>query len=248
MIDLALVLLPVAAVFLLAGLVKGVIGLGLPAVAMGLLGLLMPPVEAAAILLLPSLLTNIWQALDGPAAQSLLRRLWPMLLAAFIGSIAATGLMAKGDATLATLGLGAALVLYALLGLSGLRLRVPGRAERWTGLAVGGATGVVTGATGVFVIPAAPYLAGLGLDRDTLVQALGLSFTVSTLALGVGLFWHDALPLAALGGSLAAIAPALAGMAMGGWLRRRVRPSIFRSCFFAGLGILGAQILWRSWA
>ncbi|HEY0438739.1 MAG TPA: sulfite exporter TauE/SafE family protein, partial [Xanthobacteraceae bacterium] len=51
----------VAAAFVLAGLVKGVIGMGLPTVAMGLLGLAMPPAQAAALLLIPSFVTNVWQ-------------------------------------------------------------------------------------------------------------------------------------------------------------------------------------------
>ena len=77
-------------------------------------------------------------------------------------------------------------------------------------------TGALTGATGVFVIPAVPYLNALGLARDDLVQALGLSFTVSTLALAAGLAWHQALPGALLGGSLLALLPALGGMWLAG--------------------------------
>ena len=65
----------VGAVFALAGFVKGVIGLGLPTIAMGLLGVLMTPNQAAAILVVPALLTNVWQMWDGPALKALLRRL-----------------------------------------------------------------------------------------------------------------------------------------------------------------------------
>ena len=104
----------------------------------------------------------------------------------------------------------------------------------------------MTGATGVFVIPAVPYLAGLGLGRDSLVQALGLSFTVSTVALAIGLAWHDALPLRAAGISLGAVVPALAGMAAGGWLRQRVRPETFRRWFFLGLALLGLHLAWQA--
>ncbi|CAI1516710.1 Sulfite exporter TauE/SafE [Serratia marcescens] len=107
-------------------------------------------------------------------------------------------------------------------------------------------TGVLTGATGVFVIPAVPYLNGLGLARDDLVQALGLSFTVSTLALAAGLAWHQALPGALLGVSLLALLPALAGMWLGGIARRHSSPLIFRRLFFIGLFILGVEIIWRS--
>lgn len=45
--------------FLLAGFVKGVVGLGLPTVAVGMLGLVMPPAQAAALLVAPSMVTNV---------------------------------------------------------------------------------------------------------------------------------------------------------------------------------------------
>ena len=231
--------------FLFAGLVKGVVGLGLPTVAMGLLGLLMPPVEAAALLLVPSLVTNVWQLLAGPRFGILLHRLRGMMLGVAAGTLAGSGLIAGTAAHAATAALGGALVLYSVVGLSNPRLRVPPRSEGWTGPLVGAATGLVTGATGVFVIPAVPYLGSLGLERDDLVQALGLSFTVSTLALAAGLALHGALPLAATGTSLLAVLPALAGMALGGRLRARVRPETFRVGFFAGLLVLGGELLWR---
>ena len=83
----------VAAVFALAGVVKGVIGLGLPTIAMGLLAIVMPPVEAAAILIVPSLLTNIWQMIAGPSLAIIVRRLWPMMIAVCAGTWAGLGLM-----------------------------------------------------------------------------------------------------------------------------------------------------------
>jgi uncharacterized membrane protein YfcA len=227
-------------------MVKGVVGLGLPTIAMGLLGLLMPPVEAAALLLVPSLVTNVWQLLAGPRFGALLRRLRGMMLGVCAGTWAGSGLIAGGVASqAATAALGTALALYAAVGLAKPRLRVPPRAEGWAGPAAGAATGLVTGATGVFVVPAVPYLGALGLARDDLVQALGLSFTVSTLALAAGLAWHGALPVQAAGVSLLALGPALAGMALGGWLRARLRLEAFRLCFFLGLLALGAELVWR---
>ncbi|RAI59567.1 sulfite exporter TauE/SafE family protein [Roseicella frigidaeris] len=238
-------LLLVTATFLLAGLVKGVIGLGLPTVAMGLLGLVMPPAQAAALLLVPSLVTNLWQLFAGPRFGALLRRLRLMMLGILAGTLAGSGMIAGPGDGAAKAGLGAALILYGVVGLLAPRLRLPPRIEPWAGPLAGAATGLVTGATGVFVIPAVPYLGALGLERDALVQALGLSFTVSTLALALGLAWHGALPAQVAGVSLLALLPALAGMALGGWLRARVRPATFRLCFFLGLLGLGAELLWR---
>jgi len=231
--------------FFLAGIVKGVIGLGLPTIAMGLLGLAMAPAEAAALLLLPSLVTNLWQLLAGPALGTLPRRLGPMMAGIAIGSGVGSGAIAAADTRLATGALGLALLGYAVTGLARFRPRIPPGGEAWAGPLVGVATGLVTGATGVLVLPAVPYLAALGLERDALVQALGLSFTTSTLALAAGLAWQGALPAQALGVSLLALAPALAGMALGGVLRSRVAPDRFRRCFFIGLLALGAEIAWQ---
>jgi uncharacterized membrane protein YfcA len=233
-------------IFLLAGLVKGVIGLGLPTVAMGLLGTIMPPLQAAALLVLPSLVTNFWQFLKGPPLLPLLRRLAPMLAAVALGTLVGlwAGLLpGRGGATA---GLGAALLAYAAFGLLPLRMPgVPPRAEPWAGPLAGLLTGMVTAATGVFVLPAVPYLQALGLERDRLVQALGLSFTVSTLALAAGLASGGGFGGGAVGGSLLALLPALAGMALGGWLRGRVAAPVFRRCFFGGLLLLGAHLLWQ---
>ena len=248
MTDLLPYALLITGTFLLAGLVKGVIGLGLPTVAMGLLGLAMPPAYAAALLIVPSLVTNVWQLLAGPRFGALFRRLWGMMLGIVTGTLAGSGLLTGAAAPAAAAALGAALALYAVVGLAKLRLRVPSGSERWAGPLIGVATGLVTGATGVFVIPAVPYLGSLGLERDDLVQALGLSFTASTLALAAGLAWHGALPLQAAGTSMLALVPALAGMALGGWLRARVRPGTFRLCFFVGLLVLGGELVWRGLA
>jgi len=245
MTDLLPNVLLVTGTFILAGLVKGATGLGLPTVAMGLLGLAMPPVQAAALLFVPSLVTNVWQLLAGPRFGALLRRLWGMMLGVVAGTLAGSGLIAGTAGHAATAALGGALALYGVVGLLKPRLRVPAGAEPWASPLVGVATGLVTGATGVFVVPAVPYLGSLSLERDDLVQALGLSFTISTLALAAGLAWHGALPTGAAGASMLALAPALTGMVLGGWLRARVQPETFRLIFFAGLLVLGGELFWR---
>ncbi|ESY99967.1 sulfite exporter TauE/SafE family protein [Mesorhizobium sp. LNHC209A00] len=234
----------IGAVFLAAGLVKGVVGMGLPTVAMGLLAVTMPPAQAAALLLIPSLVTNLWQLFTGPSFGGLFRRLWTMMAGVVIGTVAGAGLLTGAHTMIASAALGAALVLYALLGIAKAGFITPARHEAWISPLVGVATGLVTGATGVFVIPAVPYLQSLRLHKEDLVQALGLSFTVSTLALGLGLFRAGALisPTAHLTGSILALAPALAGMFIGQALRQRMSVETFRTVFFAGLLALGLYL------
>src|SRR5271156_1193858 len=104
--------------FLLAGLVKGVIGLGLPTVSMGLLSVVMPPAKAASLLIVPSFVTNVWQLAAGPSFGRLARRLWPMLAGVMVGSLAGTGFLTGSHAGQAAVALGLLLMLYAVLGLN----------------------------------------------------------------------------------------------------------------------------------
>ncbi|WEL54847.1 sulfite exporter TauE/SafE family protein [Pseudomonas kermanshahensis] len=229
--------------FLLAGTVKGVIGLGLPTIAMGLLGLAMQPAQAAALLIVPSTLTNLWQLAAGGHLRVLLRRLGPMLVMICVGTLVGSAWLGINSGVWAAHALGAALLVYAVYGLMGPGLRVAQAQEGWLGPLCGLVTGVVTAATGVFVMPAVPYLQSLGLNRDEMIQALGLSFTVSTLALALGLAGQDALGGQALGASLLMLAPALMGMLAGQWLRQRISAALFKRCFFIGLAVLGGHLL-----
>ena len=238
--------LVIALAFLAAGAVKGVIGFGLPTVAVGGLGALIPPAEAAALMVLPSLVTNLWQMAAGPALPMLLRRLWPMLIAIFAGTLGAAWLLAGAGRAAATFALGGVLVLYALTGFTSFAFALSPAGERILAPLAGAATGALTAATGVFVLPAAAYLQALRLERDALVQALGLTFTASTVALALAL-WRDGHLLGALGdASLLALLPALAGMAIGRRLRRWLRADIFRRCFYAGLLLLGLYLMLTS--
>lgn len=235
----------IAAVFLLAGWVKGVVGMGLPTVAMGALGLVMAPVQAAALLVVPSLVTNIWQFVAGPGAMAMVRRLAVMVLLVCLGTAVGIRLLVAGASSWPAIALGAVLALYALLALFLPRLHVPERLERGLSPVVGFTTGVLTGATGVFVVPAVPYLSALGLTKDELVQALGLSFTVSTLALAVGLGVTGSYPRALLLSSLAAIVPALLGMFIGQRVRDRIEPVAFRRWFLVSMLVVGGYMVVR---
>jgi uncharacterized membrane protein YfcA len=239
-------ILSIGLTFFLAGIVKGVTGMGLPTVAMGVLGAIMPPVAAAALLIVPSFVTNVWQLVSGPSFAALIRRLWLMMLGIVLGTLAGSSILADGQTQWTTAGLGAALVIYAGFTLLARQLIVPIRFEKWLSPLVGLTTGVITGGTGVFVIPAVPYLQALGLSKDDLVQSLGLSFTVSTIALAAGLAWRGAFHLDGLAISSLAIAPALLGMWLGQAVRLRVSPEIFRRWFLVCMLLLGAELILKS--
>jgi len=235
----------VALIFVLAGLVKGVTGMGLPAVAMGLLGAFMPPVAAAALLIIPATVTNVWQLFTGPDVAGVAARLKVMMLGIVMGTLAGSWLLTQANSKWTTAGLGAALAAYALYSLLAHPPAVPRRAERWLSPLVGLITGLVSGATGVFSIPSVPYIQGMGLGKNELIQALGLTFTVCTLALAAGLALGGALHVENATASALAMVPAFAGMWLGTAIRGRIGADTFRRWFLIFLAVLGADLMAR---
>ncbi|MDA1100287.1 MAG: sulfite exporter TauE/SafE family protein [Proteobacteria bacterium] len=233
----------VFATFLIAGAVKGVIGLGLPTVSLALLTAAIDLPSAMALLLVPSFITNLWQALAGGQGRVILARIWPFLLMAtatvWLGAVALT----RVDFSWLSALLGLLLVSYASVSLAGLRFVIKADREIWIGLLFGGLNGVLTGMTGSFVVPGVLYLQAIGLGRDQLIQAMGILFTAATLALAVGLQGNSLLTVELGKLSAAALLPALTGMAIGQRIRRKLSEQLFRRIFFISLLLLGAYIM-----
>jgi uncharacterized membrane protein YfcA len=236
----------VAATFLLAGTIKGVIGLGLPTVSLAILTVALDLPSAMALLLVPSFVTNLWQASIGGNARLLIPRLWPFLLSAsltvWIGAMA----LVRVDLTLLSALLGALLVMYAVASLTGLRPVIAARQEIWSGPLAGTINGLLTGMTGSFVVPGVMYLNGLGLNRQQLIQAMGMLFTLSTLALALALGNYGLINEAQILESSIALLPAVIGMLAGQAIRGAISESVFRRVFFLSILILGAYIVFNA--
>tara|TARA_A100001037_G_scaffold306428_1_gene351431 strand:+ start:734 stop:1483 length:750 start_codon:yes stop_codon:yes gene_type:complete len=232
----------VALTFLLAGFTKGVVGLGLPTVSLALLTVFFGLREAVVLMLIPSFMTNVWQALDGPHFRNVISRFWPLLLVGFLGTWATAGLIAKADATLLTAILGASIIIYAAFGLSPMKIPNPKAQERWLSPLVGGLTGALTGLTGSFVVPSVLYFQSLQLPREYLIQVMGTWFSVATFALGMALGWQSLLPLDQGIISAGALIPAVGGLVLGQMVRRRLSEQAFRKVFFVSLLVLGLYI------
>ena len=230
-------------VFLLAGGVKGVVGLGLPTVAVALLSAVFGIEAALPLLVIPSFVTNVWQGAVGGHALALFRRFGVALaiipVTTWIGYhyifIAAPAAMERV--------LGAVLILYAGAGLAALRLTIPVGTEPVLTPLVGVVNGLVTGVTGTFTTPLVMYLEALGLDRDELVQMMGIAFSVSTAALAAVLILHGAYRLDAGYVSAVAVLPAIAGMVAGARVRARLTPAAFRKWLLIALALLGFKLL-----
>lgn len=228
--------------FVLAGMTKGVVGLGLPTVSLALLTVFFGLQDAIVLMLVPSFVTNLWQALDGPHGRDVLRRFWPLMGAGFLATCATAGLITELNTALLTTLLGGSIALYAALGLSPVTIPNPRQHESWMSPVAGGLTGALTGLTGSMVVPSVPYFQSLGLPREYLLQAMGAWFTIAMLALGVSFGWQSLLPLDQGVVSVAALAPAAFGMWLGRKIRRRLSENLFRRLFFLSLLVLGLYI------
>jgi len=239
----AFTILVIVGTFLIAGTIKGVIGLGLPTVSLALLTVTVGLPNAMALLLVPSLITNLWQAIVGGSGRAILRRLWPFLLMATVTVWFGSTALTRVDLSLLSALLGALLVVYSTVNLAGLRFTITTRQELWVGPLAGLVNGILTGMTGSFVVPGVFFLQAIGLSRDMLIQAMGMLFTASTLALAVALQGNDLLTLELGTLSAAALLPAIIGMLLGQRIRQRLSEQLFRRVFFISLLMLGAYII-----
>ncbi|MFN7505570.1 MAG: sulfite exporter TauE/SafE family protein [Limnobacter sp.] len=231
--------------FLVAGFVKGVTGMGLPPIAIGLMAVVVAPVQAAALIVVPSMVSNVWQMLIGPSFFKAVRRFSVLLIMVCIGAAFGVGVLTGSTPAYATLALGLVLFVYAVLGLFKFNMHVNAQNERWASPLVGGLTGFLAGATGVSSVPSAPYMNSLGMNKDELLQALGLVFTVGTFALAVGLYLKGRFELAAAWESTLCLVPTMTGVLAGQKCRALLSAETFKTVFFLGLLLLGGYMITR---
>jgi uncharacterized membrane protein YfcA len=224
-------------VFLLAGTVKGLVGLGLPTITIALTSLVLPLTEAVALIALPTVITNIWQAAVGGRFWIIVRRQAPLIVPLMITLYLTMWLVGQKGPDWAFLVLAAVLVLYSALGLLRIRLRIHADLERPLAPVVGVVSGFVAGIVGVPVVPLMPYLQGLDIKPSELVQTLGVVLCATSLTLTASLLNVGLLDGKRTIVSAAAVVPAVAGMWLGQQIRLRLSVDQFR------LAVLWALLL-----
>lgn len=230
------------ATFLLAGSIKGVIGLGLPTVSLAILTVAFDLPQAMALLLVPSFVTNLWQAVVGGHGREIISKLWLFFATAagmvWVGALALT----RVDLHMLSALLGVLLICYAVISLTGKRFKISEDQSHWMGPVLGTLNGLLTGMTGSFVVPGVMFLQAMGLSRDMLIQAMGILFTVSTLALGLALGGNGLLKTDQALMSATGLLPAIVGMMLGQKLRAQISEKLFTRIFYSALLMLGLHI------
>ena len=236
------ILLVAIGTFFLAGMVKGVAGLGLPTVSLAIITVVIDLPTAMTLLVVPSLVTNLWQGVAGRHFKIIMVRLWPFLLCATVFVSVGTIGFFQVDISLLSLLLGILISGYALSGLTGFKFDLNHSQQKWLGPLLGGINGIFTGLTGSFVVPGVMYLKAVGFSREQLMQSMGILFSLSTVALALSLKKNELFSMQLGVISLYSVAPAIFGMIIGQKIRNQLSEAVFNRAFYFSLMGMGLYI------
>lgn len=228
------------------GVVKGVIGIGLPLLLVPLTAQFLDLPVAVALLSVPMVATNLGQAMEGGRTLPAVWRLAPILGALVLGTLVGVHLLISVAKRTLEIGVGASFVLLSVTLLCLPRIRVKRGAEPWAGPLVGLIAGVLGGVTAMFGPPLIAYQIGLGIDPNTFVKHMAILALTGTATLLLALGGSGSLSGTDLLVSAAAIVPIQVGMPIGRWLRGRVPPVLFRAAVLCALAGAGLDMLHRA--
>lgn len=240
------VLAACAAAMIAGGVVKGVVGIGLPLVALPVMVNFIPVHKAIALLILSSFATSVWQSYHGGQFAPSVKRFWPLLAGIVIGVAFSVKALATFDTRLLYLILGAIVVTFASILHRKLVFAVAPRAERWAAPLTGIAAGLVGGLSMLFGPVYAMYLAGLKLGKESFVAAISLSNVWATVVLAIAMAQFDLLGGADLAASLLALIPSSLGVLLGTWLRRHINEETFLKMLAVVLFLIGLNLIRRA--
>jgi len=247
MAELAIeILIWCAFALLIAGIVKGILGIGVPVVSVSLLSLVISVPMAVSLLPVPILLSNIWQSFQGGQFESTLRRFAPLIAALIIGTFAGARLLVDIDQRVLIGIVGAAVLVFALSAYFPRHLQLSRRAEHWLGVPIGFFAGVLGGMTTFFGPPLIMFLFALNLDKDQFVGTISTVYLCAAVPLAVALGMFGFMGPQEYLWSTVAAAPLLVGVLLGQWLRSRVSQSAFRRGLLLMLVVVGVRLIYRA--
>jgi len=223
--------------------IKGALGLGFSTICLAMLANVLPLKEAIAIVLIPSLLSNIQVMIAAGNFRISVKIFWSMLLCAVIGMVIGLMILTKADNTLSILILGIVLIMYGIWGYFNRTFRIKDQHIAKLNPVIGFSTGIVNGATGSQIFPIMPYLLSLNISKDVLILTINLSFTICSTIMLVTMWQIDVLsPQQALSYSIAVI-PVVLCVWIGGKVKKHLSENRFRQLSMLLIIALGAGLI-----
>jgi uncharacterized membrane protein YfcA len=233
----------VAIAFLAGGIVKGVISLGLPLIALPLMTIIVDIKSAITLLMVPMILSNILQAVEGGGTLPLVRRFTPLLITLAAGTMIGTALFAALDRQVLQLTIGPLAIIFAIASYLFPNLAVPSHSERWLGPTIGFFSGIIGGMTTFFGPILAGYVVGLHLGRDVFVKSIAVIYVLAATFLLIGGLVQGYATMSLLTLSCFGMIPVYLGMRIGMLIRHRTDPEIFRKLVLGAVCLTGANMI-----
>lgn len=237
------ILIVVYATFFAAAFIKGLTGIGFVSLCLPIIALFVKLEEAIPLVVLPSLSSNLIVIYQTGRLKQSVRRFWLLYISAFPGIYAGVLILNMVGNYAAKLILGVVSIAYSILLLLRVQISIPEAKEKVLSIPIGLTNGFLNGLTGTQVIPMLPYLLSLKLDRDGMVNAINVGFTLSITVLLIIFGKFNLITQEILEFSIVGIIPVVAGIYLGGKLRHIISEERFRLAVLILLIIIGANLI-----
>ncbi|MEM8773625.1 MAG: sulfite exporter TauE/SafE family protein [Pseudomonadota bacterium] len=245
--DWPLFLLFASGVAVFAGMVKGVVGFAMPMVFISMLSMLIAPELALAGLILPTLVTNLWQALRQgfDAAFRSMAKFRVFLLSGLVFMVGAAQLVTRISEAAMLLIIGVPVVIYASLTLAGRPLRLPSNPGKGVEIAIGAVAGFFGGISGVWGPPTVALLMALNTEKTEQMRTQGVIYGTGAVVLTLSHLSSGVLNATTIPFSLALILPGALGMWIGLKIQDRIDQQLFRRLTLVVLVLMGLNLVRR---
>ena len=229
----------------LGGMVKGVLGVGLPLVTVPLLSLLLPPQQAMGMLVAPVLAANFLQAVQGGRLGFALKRFAPLMLAQLAATLAAVYWSQALSPKAVNAFMAFSVIFAVLVMIFQPKGEISPSHQKWMGPVLGGLSGALAGVSSLSGPILITYLLALRLSRDEFVGSISIIYFFGSLPMYAAMLWWDRFGWSEVGWSCLAMVPVYAGMAWGNRIRKHLSEQLFRRIMLAFLTLLALLLLFK---
>ncbi len=238
-------LLIILLAFILGGLIKGTLGVGLPLLAVPLMSLVIPAPTAIALMAVPVLMSNVWQAIDSGSARAHALRFTPLLITVLISTLITVPLALSLSLKALNVLVASAVLIAVFLMAFQPKVALSPRQERWGSPIVGALAGIMGGISSMAGPLIISYLLALKLPREVFIGSISVIYLFAMVPLYASLAWHGRLGWFEAGVSLVGLIPMFMGMRLGKSLRHRLSEVAFRRVLFWFLGMLALMLMFK---
>ena len=232
---------------IIGGIFKGIVGLGLPIVSIAILLNFLPPTTVLAVIVVPIVVTNFWQAVRAGFDLAIVRRFWLMILTFLLFFISTTYFVVGFDPRVMFGILGTCVTIFAASNLVRPRAHpLSPQTERWAGPLAGALGGLLGGVSAVWGPPMIMYFVLIQLPKDVLIRSIGLIWFAGSVPLVLGYWSNGILNTQTLPLSIYACLPGLIGLWVGGRLRDHINQETFRKVMLVVLFLIGLNLIRRA--